>query len=77
MRKDYHNDINVVLCFVNGEEFEIEINVELAKIVKVMSGDYALGYLFSVNEDKFVQQVTHELNSKIKELSEEILKLES
>ena len=73
LQKSYNNDINVVVCYINCEDFISEIDFGLSKLTKTLGGENALNYLFSVNKEKNVKLMRSEINRKLKEYAEGII----
>ena len=72
LKKSYNSNINVVVCYLNCEDFTSEIDFGLSKLSKTLGGEHALNYLFSANKEKTVKLIQNELNRKLKNYTEEI-----
>ena len=68
----YHKRAKAVICYINAEDEETQINGGMETLVKVYAGEKALEYLFQEDKDKNISIIKNHLNRKIGDLSKRL-----
>jgi hypothetical protein len=68
----YHKRAKVVVCYLNAEDVQTQIDGGMETLVKVYAGDKALEYLFQEDKERNITIIKNELKKKIDGLLESI-----
>ena len=68
LSEEQYGNVKIVVCFINAESVDTEINTGLGFNVKVYAGEKALDYLFKEDKQEIISLIKTEIRKKIEKV---------